>query len=259
MGEAFLEPEIPLLSRTWSRRLRGAGMGVHLYTASGTVVAFFFVISAVNGDVIRALWFGLLALVIDGSDGMLARRLSVKETVPQIDGARMDDIVDYITYVFAPVILLWVGGYLPSGPMGMVLAAMPLLASTYQFCRVDAKTEDNYFRGFPSYWNVVAFYVVVMHLTPTIVGTILVLCTVLVFVPIKYLYPSKNAVARRLNLTLGAAWMVSYAALLAQGSHPSPFVLALSLGYIAYYGLASVYLTVRLRDGAGTARSVTAG
>lgn len=263
IGEVLLEPEISLPSRTRSRRLRGAGIGVHLYTASGTVVAFLFVISAVNGEVIRALWFGLIALVIDGSDGMLARRLAVKETVPQIDGARMDDIVDYITYVFAPVILLWVGGYLPSGTAGMVLAALPLLASTYQFCRVDAKTDDHYFRGFPSYWNVIAFYAVVMDLSPDTMGAVLIVCTVLVFIPIKYLYPSRTAVARRLNLALGAGWMVSYAVLLLQWPRSSPFVLALSLGYVVYYGLASVYLTLRLRsssgDVAGSAPPVSAG
>jgi phosphatidylcholine synthase len=263
IGEALLEPKMSLLSRTYSRRLRGAGIGVHLYTASGTVVAFLFVVSAVNGEVVRALWLGLIALVIDGSDGMLARRLAVKETIPQIDGARMDDIVDYITYVFAPVILLWVGGYLPGGAVGTVLAALPLLASTYQFCRVDAKTDDHFFRGFPSYWNVIAFYVVVLDLAPTVVGVILIVCTVLVFIPIKYLYPSRSSVARRWNLVLGAGWMASYALVLLSWPHPSSFVLALSLSYVAYYGLASLYLTLRRRgssdDVPGPARSASVG
>jgi len=134
-----------------SRRFRLAGIGVHVYTASGTVLAFLVVVAALDGNATRALWLGLAALVIDGSDGMLARRLRVKETIPQFDGAMLDNIVDYITYVFAPVVLLWTGGYLPRGHWGEVLAALPLLASSYQFCRVDAKTDDHYFLGFPSY------------------------------------------------------------------------------------------------------------
>lgn len=238
-GNVIIEPWAP------SRRFRLAGVGVHLYTASGTVLAFLVVVAALDHQAIRALWLGLAALVIDGSDGMLARRLRVKETIPQFDGARLDDIVDYITYVFAPVILLWTGGYLPSGHWGEVLAALPLLASSYQFCRVDAKTDDHYFLGFPSYWNVIAFYAVVMGLSPSTLATILIVCSLLVFVPVKYIYPSRAIVQRKVNLLLAAGWLLTYAALLLQMPHPSALVLGLSLGYVAYYVLASVYLTVR--------------
>ena len=139
---------------------------MHAYTASGTVLALLAVVAAVDGHPVRALWILLAALIIDGTDGTLARRLRVKETVPEFDGARLDDIVDYITYVFVPVVLLWTSGYLPDGPWGAVFAALPLLASSYQFCRTDAKTADHYFLGFPSYWNVVAFYVVVLEHSP---------------------------------------------------------------------------------------------
>ncbi len=93
---------------------------------------------------------------------MLARRFRVKETIPWFDGALLDNIVDYLTYVFAPVVLLWTTDYLPDGALGWVVAALPLLASSYQFCRVDAKTDDHFFLGFPSYWNVVAFYAIVL-------------------------------------------------------------------------------------------------
>jgi phosphatidylcholine synthase len=230
-----------------SRRFRLAGVGVHVYTASGTVLAFLVVVAALDGNATRALWLGLAALVIDGSDGMLARRLRVKETIPQFDGARLDDIVDYITYVFAPVVLLWTRGLLPHGLWGQVLAAMPLLASSYQFCRVDAKTDDHYFLGFPSYWNVIAFYTVVLGLSPSTVAVILVTCSLLVFVPVTYIYPSRTLVLRRVNLLLAGGWLVSYAVLLVQMPHPDRFVMALSLGYVGYYLVASVYLTLRRR------------
>ncbi|MBT0772288.1 hypothetical protein KIH74_25305 [Kineosporia sp. J2-2] len=221
-------------------------MAVHLYTASGTVLAFLMVIAAFDGDAIRALWISLAALVIDGTDGMLARRLRVKETIPSFDGARLDDIVDYITYVFAPVVLLWTGGYLPDGMLGGTLAALPLLASSYQFCRVDAKTDDHFFLGFPSYWNVVAFYVIVAGLGATTTGIILAVCSALVFVPIKYIYPSRTRIFRRTNLLLTAAWLAAYALLLAQKSDgdASSVIIWASLLYIAYYVGSSVYLTL---------------
>src|SRR4029079_11070566 len=115
-------------------RLRLAGLALHAYTASGTVLALLIVIAAIDGDAVRALWLGLATLVIDGTDGMLARRLRVKETIPWFDGAMLDNIVDYLTYAFAPIVLLWTTGHLPEGAAGWAIAAVPLLASCYQFC-----------------------------------------------------------------------------------------------------------------------------
>jgi len=229
-----------------SRPLRYAGVALHAYTAAGSVIAFVIVIAAFNGEVEKALWFSLLALFVDGTDGMLARWLRVSETIPSFDGARLDDIVDYLTYAFAPVVLLWTGGYLPDGPTGAVLGALPLLASSYQFCRTDAKTADHFFLGFPSYWNVVAFYVVVLQISPEVTGAILAICSILVFVPIRYVYPSRTKVLRSFNIVLTAVWLATYAILLLQYPDPHPAVVAISLAYLAYYAGLSIYLTTVL-------------
>ena len=215
-------------------------------TAAATLVlALLAAVAAVDGDAVRALWILLAALVIDGTDGMLARRLRAKETIPEFDGARLDDIVDYSTYVFVPVVLLWTGGYLPAGAGGAVLAAVPLLASSYQFCRTDAKTEDHFFLGFPSYWNVLAFYVIVLGVSPGATAVLLLTCSVLVFVPIKYVYPSRTATARGRNLVLAGWWLVLYAVMLLQFPDPSLVVTTLSLLYVVYYVAVSVVLTLR--------------
>ncbi|WP_231126195.1 CDP-alcohol phosphatidyltransferase family protein [Motilibacter aurantiacus] len=221
---------------------------VHAYTASGAAIALLIVLAAFDGDAVRALWLMLAALIIDGTDGMLARRVRVKERVPEFDGARLDDIVDYLTYAFAPMLLLWSGGYLPDGHAGTVLAAIPLLASTYQFCRVDAKTDDHLFLGFPSYWNVVAFYAVVLGLGPTAVSVILLVCSALVFVPIGYVYPSRTVTLRAPTLVLSTLWLIAYAVLLVQMPEPSDVVIGLSLAYIVYYVGLSLWLTARRRS-----------
>ena len=230
-----------------SVRLRLAAAAVHLYTACGSALALLIVLAAFSGEPVRALWLTLVALIVDGTDGMLARRLRVKERIPWFDGARLDDIVDYLTYAFAPMLLLWTGHYLPAGALGTALAIVPLLASSYQFCRTDAKTEDHFFLGFPSYWNVVAFYAVVLDLAPTVLGVLLLVLSVLVFVPIRYLYPSRTRVLRRANLLLAAAWLACCAVVLGQMPAPHPAVVAMSLAYVLYYLCLSVYLTVRAR------------
>lgn len=232
-------------SSSTSPRQQLSAAAVHVYTASGAVIAFLIVLAAIKGDTTQALWLGLIALLIDSTDGALARRFRVSETLPWFDGRRLDDIVDYLTYVFAPILLLWTGDFLPDGTSGMILAAMPLLASSYQFCRVDAKTDDHFFLGFPSYWNVVAFYVIVFNLPAATVATILVICSILVFVPIRYLYPSRTVTFQPLTLALTGLWLVGYALVLLPLPAIRPIVANFSLLYLTYYLGMSVYLTLK--------------
>ena len=239
---------------TFSLGFRLAGAAVHLYTATGTVIGLLIVLAAIEGETTTALWLFFAALFIDGTDGMLARRFRVKETIPWFDGALLDNIVDYLTYVFAPIVLLWTTDSLPRGAVGWVVAALPLLASSYQFCRVDAKLvgatgsdtgEDHFFLGFPSYWNVVAFYAIVLDASPTVVAVALVVFSVLVFVPIRYLYPSRMTTLRTPTLVFSTVWAVTYVVLLLQFPDPHPAVVAVSLAYLVYYVGLSVWLTVR--------------
>jgi phosphatidylcholine synthase len=220
-------------------RLRA--VAVHLYTASGAVLALL-----IQGEAVKALWLMLASLIIDSTDGLLARRLRVSEALPFFDGALLDNIVDYMTYVFAPMVLLWSGGYLPEGNAGVVFAALPLLASSYQFCRVDAKTDDHFFLGFPSYFNVVAFYAIVFEPGPGTLATVLVVCSLLVFVPIRYVYPTRTIAFRKLSLTFTALWLVSYAVILVEMPEPDPMILGFSILYLCYYFGLSLYLSARM-------------
>lgn len=241
----------------------GAAWLIHVYTASGVALGFLTVLAAFEGDVVRALWFGLAAMVVDGTDGMLARHFEVKRWVPWFDGALLDNIVDYLTYAFTPMVLLWTTGYLGDGSSATILAVIPLLASAYQFCRVDAKTDDHLFLGFPSYWNIVAFYVIVFDLGTAAVAILLLVCAVLVFVPVGYVYPSRTDTLRRVTLALTTAWLIAYAVLIHQMPSPDTAWITISLGYVIYYVALSLYLTVRRGRRASTddapARSESVG
>ncbi len=224
-----------------ARRLAAAA--VHVYTATGSVLALLMVHYSYQGDVQTVLWLFLVAMVVDGTDGKLARRLRVKQLIPGFDGALLDNIVDYITYTFAPMVLLWANGYLPDGPAGGVIASIPILASCYQFCRSDAKTEDHFFLGFPSYWNIVAFYVIATGLGTTAITVILLVLTVLVFVPVKYVYPSRTEPLWQVTFVATAAWFAAYAAITAQLPDPQDWIVWASVAYLLYYTGLSLWLT----------------
>jgi phosphatidylcholine synthase len=235
-----------MIQRTTASRLEQFSAAfVHLYTASGAVLAFLMVLAAIQGNAVQALWISLITLIVDGTDGSLARRFRVRETLPWFDGARLDDIVDYLTYVFAPILLIWKLGFLPAGISGMIMAALPLLASSYQFCRVDAKTNDHFFLGFPSYWNVIAFYAIVLNLSPMIVGPVLIFWSIMVFVPIRYLYPTRTAAFRTVTLTLSGLWLISYGVILLQMPYPNQLLVNFSLLYMAYYVILSLYMSYK--------------
>ena len=167
---------------------RAAAWLVHLFTASGVVLALLALMAIDRGEWRLALLWLLAALAVDGIDGTLARMARVKEQVPQIDGEAFDLIVDYLNYVFVPAVFIVEAGLVPEAA-AMPLAAAILLSSVYVFVRRDMKTADNYFRGFPALWNVVALYLYAAHPGPEAGAAAVVLLSVLSFAPIRFVHP----------------------------------------------------------------------
>jgi phosphatidylcholine synthase len=217
---------------------------VHAYTASGTVVAFAATLAVFDAHYRAAFMLLVAATLIDATDGVLARAARVREVTPGIDGARLDDIVDYLTYVFVPLLLLFRAGDLPSSWGGVAVMAV-LLSSAYGFCATDAKTEDDFFTGFPSYWNIVAVYLHVASLPAGVNAAILVVLSGLVFVRIGYVYPTRTLVLRRLTIGLGAVWGMMVAAIIVMMPEVPPLLVAGSLFFPIYYVVLSLTLHAR--------------
>ncbi|HVG84014.1 MAG TPA: CDP-alcohol phosphatidyltransferase family protein [Vicinamibacterales bacterium] len=215
----------------------------HLYTALGAVLALAATLAVFDGRFRDVFLLLALATFIDTTDGWLARGLRVKERLPGYDGARLDDIVDYLTYVFVPVLLVMRAGLLPSGS-GLAVGALVLLASAYGFGQVEAKvaTSDHFFTGFPSYWNIVALYLYVWRLPEVANAVLLSALAVLVFVPIRYVYPSRTVTLRVPTLVLGAIWaLLVLVAMWRLPATGGPW-LNLSLVFPVYYTALSFYL-----------------
>ncbi len=221
-----------------SRARVAAAWGVHAFTASGAVVGALALIAIWAGDLPRAAILLLIGLWIDSVDGTLARKVGVSWVLPQVDGRRLDDMVDYLNYVIVPAVFLVAAGSL----VHWAFAALPPLASAYGFSHTEAKTEDDYFLGWPSYWNVVALYLWLLE-TPALVGTLCVcLFAALVFVPIKYLYISRMPVLRRSSALLAALWLAAMAiAVLWPEVARSYHLVHLSLAFPVYYLVLSLW------------------
>lgn len=161
---------------------------VHLLTASSAVFALL-ALAAIEAENMRlALLWLLVALAVDGVDGTLARLVRVKERLPRIDGATLDLVVDYLTYVFVPALFIWRAGLVPAG-IAPALAAAILLSSLYVFARADMKTEDDYFRGFPALWNIVALYLFAVQPGPEAGAAIVALLALMSFAPVHVVHP----------------------------------------------------------------------
>jgi phosphatidylcholine synthase len=212
--------------------------GVHLFTASGAVLGAFALVSIATQRLELAVLLMLASLVVDSVDGSLARAARVSEHLPQIDGRRLDDIVDYLNFVIVPTLFMWAAGSV----VHVAWLAAPVLASACGFARVDAKTEDDFFLGFPSYWNILAIYLWLMGVHP-VAGTIWVAAlSIAVFIPIKFLWPSKvRPLSLRFWLGLGAGiWTAALAACVLWPAETSAyFLVEASLAYPAWYLLLS--------------------
>lgn len=238
----------PILYISWQRRV--AAWSVHLFTASGGVFGLLSFYAIYQQQYILAFWLMAGAIIVDSVDGVLARWAQTKTAAARVDGALLDNILDYVNYVTVPAFLLLVAGLLPSG-WAFVGASLIMLASAYQFTQPEAKTEDHFFKGFPSYWNLIVFYLFFWQTPPWVNLAIVLILVVLVFVPIKYVYPSRldylthNRWLRRGMLLVTILWGAATAALLWIYPQTNFILVALSILYIALYIGLSVYRTFR--------------
>jgi len=219
---------------------------VHLYTAMGFVCVAGIAVLIVRGGDESFRWAFLLMMVataIDATDGWLARRARVKDVLPQFNGAELDNLIDFHTYTSLPLLLLWRAEVLPGAAAWLLL--LPLLASAYGFSQVNAKTDDGFFLGFPSYWNIVAFYAYMLHPPVAVAVAVIVVLSVLTFVPTPYLYSTRGGpMAKAMNV--GAAiWFVLLGLVLFGSARQTLAVV--SLIYPLAYLALSAAVTVRRR------------
>lgn len=221
---------------------------VHLFTALGAVCGLMAALAAFDGAWERMfVWLGV-ALVIDAVDGTFARMIKVEERLPRFSGERLDLVVDYVTYVFVPALALLRAGYL-SGTSGVIVAALILLSSLYHFSDLASKAEDSSFVGFPTLWNIVAFYVFALSPPGWVTYPVLLMCVVLTFVPMHWVHPVRVERLRGVTLGMTAAWSIAAIVALWYGFPPPLWTQVVLVAAALYFVAMTLELSFRPQAG----------
>lgn len=189
---------------------------VHVFTASGVVFGFLALLSAINNNFPACIFWLALALVVDGFDGTLARRYKVDVFTPNIDGAVLDNIIDFFTYVIVPVFMIYNFNFL-SNTFALPISFLILLVSCFTFINKDLKTEDYYFTGFPALWNMLVLYLYILESSQlTNLITIIFLC-IMTFIPMKFVHPLRVVHLRKTSIMMVLLWCITTVYILISG------------------------------------------
>jgi len=222
--------------------MRWVAWGVHGFTASGVVFGLLALLAVEQDDLQAVFGWLLLALVIDAVDGPMARLIRIKTVLPRFDGATLDLLVDYLTFVIVPALVLCHATILPE-PLRVAGAAAILATALHHYCNLDIKTEDGYFVGFPAFWNIAVFYLYRFPAPPAVAAIIVAALCVLTCVPIKVVHPLRVKKFRVFSFAFLALWLVTGGLTLMRPDVNPSWLLAANLLPLAYFTLISIRRT----------------
>jgi phosphatidylcholine synthase len=226
-----MDPNTPPKGKTSA--LIAAAFAVHVFTACGAACALLALVAAVRNEwPVMFTWLGV-ALVIDGVDGALARRLHVAKVLPRWSGEVLDLVVDILNYVFVPAYALAASGLLPEH-LAIALGVLIVVTGSLYFADGLMKTSDFYFRGFPALWNIAAFYLFILRPRPWISVVIIVALSALTFVPFHVIHPVRIAHLRAVTTVALVVWTMLAAVAVAQSLDPPSWTVA-ALCLLALY------------------------
>lgn len=200
--------------------IRFKALFVHLLTASGAVFSMLAMLAAVEDRWSLMFFWLIVALVVDGIDGPLARRYRVKENWPNYDGVLMDLIIDFLTYVFIPAFALFKSDLLP-GWTGWFAIIVITYGSILYFSDTRMKTLDNSFAGFPACWNMVVLVLFALKPNFWVILAIVSVLTVAMFTNVKFIHPVRTERWRAISLPMAAAWVFFSVWAIAVNFHPA--------------------------------------
>lgn len=211
-----------------------APFAVHMFTASGAALGLLALLAATRNDwAWMFLWLGL-ALIVDGVDGVMARRLNVAEILPRWSGDTLDLVVDFTTYVFVPAYAIAASRLLPA--YVDILAGMAIAVSgALYFADRAMKMPGHYFRGFPALWNLVAFYLLLVQPNAWVGAVLIAGLVVMTFLPFPFVHPVRVRRFRALSIALIVLWAALALLTLMQDMRPGALVTGILCAIALYF------------------------
>ena len=225
---------------------KGIAWSVHAFTTSGIVLGFLALVAVLKNDAVAAfMWLGL-ALFVDGVDGSLARKARVREYTPNFDGASLDLVIDFFTYVAVPALMIYwfnmvdVPFFFEGSTWSLIAGALVMAVSCYTFANVGMKSSDYYFVGFPAIWNVVVLYFYLFNTGWLVNAITVVVLAVMTFIPIKFVHPLRVTHWREITVPMTVLWAAMTLSLVISGRNPGydDWIYKLQL---VLFGLTSLY------------------
>ena len=227
-----------------------AAWAVHGFTASGAVLGFLAIISIFNNDLVGAfLWLGL-ALLIDGLDGSLARKIGVTDKTPNIDGSALDLVIDYLNYVIIPALMIYWFQFVPPG-WEIYIPAGIVAVSLYTFANINMKTSDYYFSGWPEIWNILVLYFYILGTNLWINLIVIIILYILTFVPIKFVHPLRVKKLRHYTIFATVLWGASTLKLVTANPNINLFLeekIVMAIWILCSIYFASLCFTKSIKD-----------
>lgn len=179
---------------------------IHLLTLSGICVGMVALVAVMDGSPRLAVGMLLLAMVIDGLDGPLARRADIRRVLPQFDGETLDIAIDYVTCVIVPAAFAWQFGLVPRSAIGVIALGVLVSTSALWFARTDMMTPDKWFRGFPAAWNMVIPTLWLVDAGEAVVVVVVLVLSVVQLTDIEFAHPVQVDRWRAENLAAMTLW-----------------------------------------------------
>lgn len=137
------------------------------------------------------LWL-FVCFIIDSVDGTFARKLKVKEILPNMDGKNIDYIIDFASYALIPAFFFY-KAEMVSAQLMLPTLAIILLSSALYYGKEGMVEDEQYFIGFPVLWNFVVFFQFFVFDNHQLLNFIsVIILGILHFVPLKFAYPSRS-------------------------------------------------------------------
>ena len=119
-----------------------------LFTTGNLICGFFSIISTFNGEYLQAAVLIILAHLLDGMDGYVAR---LTKTTSQF-GVEFDSLADLISFGLAPAILVYYWALVPWKTWGWLAACLYVVCGALRLARFNVQiksVEKSHFVGLP--------------------------------------------------------------------------------------------------------------